>query len=105
MDFIIIANSSFKTSGYRYVITKGIKTLIENNENYHLGKYDESISKTIIAAYNILFSTYFSQKIFQKMTNEEIDILIEDFIEKCLFKDIYDFKYQYDALLDYDNKY
>lgn len=102
MEFIIIGNSSYKTNGYRYITAKGIKSLIEDNEHYHSGQYDESISRTMITTYKILYSHYFSQKIFQSLSNDEIDVLMDDYIERSLFVDIYDFKYQCDSILDYD---
>lgn len=102
MEIIIIGNSSYKTSGYRYIVAKGIKSIIEDNEQYYSGKYDESISKTMITVYKILYSDYFSQKLLQSMSNDEIDVLMDEFVENSLFVDIYDFKHQYDAILDYD---
>ena len=96
MEFIIVGNSSFKTSGYRYAVSSTIKSIIEDNEAYHLGEYDESFTKTMINVYKILYSQYFSKNTLEELSNDQIDILIEDFVEKRLFTNIYDFKYQYD---------
>ena len=45
---------------------------------------------------------YFSKKMFQKMSNDEIDVLMDDFVDEGLFTDIYDFKLRNDAILEYD---
>ena len=47
---------------------------------------------------------YFSKNIFKNLTNDEIDVLMEDFIDKGLFIDIYDFKFKNDAVLNYNIK-
>ena len=36
------------------------------------------------------------------MSNDEIDVLMDDFVNEGLFIDIYDFKFNNDAILDYD---
>lgn len=102
MKFIIAGNSSYKTAGYRYVVVKGIKSVIESNPNFASGSYDESLSNTMIAVYKLIFSTYFSQKLFQKMSNDEIDVYMDSFVEKSFSIDVYDLKFQYDALLGFD---
>ena len=102
MKFNIIANSSYKTSGYRYVMIKGIKSIIENNADFNCESYNESFSNIMISVYQLIFSMYFSQKIFHEMSNDEIDVFMEQFIDKSYSIDIHDFKFQYDALLDYN---
>lgn len=99
MNFIIVINSSYKTAGYRYVMVKGIKSVIEDNPNFHSGTYDETVTITMISVYKILFSFYFSQKILQEMSNDEIDVYMDHFVDKSFNMDIYDFKYQNDSLL------
>lgn len=102
MEFIIVGNSSYKTAGYRYIMVRGIKSVIESNPNFALGSYDESLSNTMIAVYQLIFSTYFSQKLLQKMSNDEIDVFMESFTEKSFSIDVYDLKFQYDALIGFD---
>ena len=102
MKFIIVGASSYKTAGYRYVMVKGIKSIIENNANFNSECYDESFSNTMISVYQVIFSMYFSQKIFHEMSNDEIDIFMDQFVEKSYSIDIHDFKFQYDAILDFN---
>jgi homoserine O-acetyltransferase len=50
----------------------------------------------------VLYSNYFSKKIFQELSNDEIDVLMDDFVDEGLFLDIYDLKFRNDAILEYD---
>ncbi len=102
MDFIIVLNTSYKTNGYRYVISKGIDSFIESSEDFYSDVYNESLSRIMVSINHVLYSNYFSKKTFQKMTNDEIDVLLEDFVDEGLFVDIYDFKFRNDAALEYD---
>ena len=66
MDFIMVANSSFKTNGYRYVIAKGIESIIDSSKDFYSDIYDESLTKTMITINKILYSQYFSSVSFKR---------------------------------------
>lgn len=102
MDFIMVGNTSFKTNGYRYVISKAIDGIIESSDNFYDEIYNESLSHIMVSIYRLLYSNYFSKKILQSMSNDEIDVLMDDFVDEGLFTDIYDFKFRNDCVLDYD---
>lgn len=102
MDFLIIGNSSYKTNGYRYVISKVIESIIELNDDFYNDMYSENISKMMVSIYRLLYSNYFTKQIFQKMSNDEIDVLMDDFVDEGLFTDIHDFKYRNDCILNYN---
>ncbi|MBQ6098886.1 MAG: homoserine acetyltransferase [Methanobrevibacter sp.] len=102
MDFIMVGNTSFKTNGYRYVISKAIDSIIESTDGFYDEIYSESLSRVMVSIYRLVYSNYFSKKIFQKMSNDEIDVLMDDFVDDGLFTDIYDFKYRNDCVLNYD---
>ena len=102
MDFIAIFNSSYKTNGYRYVFSKIIDSIIESSDDLYDDVYSESLSRMMISINKLIYSNFFSKKIFQTMTNDEIDVLMEDFVNEGLFIDIYDIKFRNDAVLDYD---
>ena len=102
MEFIIIADSSFKTNGYRYAMSKAVGSLIESSDGFYSDTYDVSLSKTTASIYRLIYSNYFSRHILQKMSNDEIDVLMEDFVDEGLFTDIYDLKYRNDMILNYD---
>lgn len=102
MEFIILINSSYKTNGYRYVVSKGLESLVLEAGDYYSDIYSDAMTRIMISLNKILYSHYFSRKKFQEMSNDEIDILIEDFSDETMFRDIYDFKYQNDAILNYN---
>lgn len=102
MEFLMIGNSAFKTDNYRYIISKGIDSIIFSSENYIKGSYDESISRIMSSINLLIYSQYFSKKAFQNFSREEINIFMDNFIDEGMSIDIYDFKYRNDATLSYD---
>jgi len=102
MDFIIIINSSYKTNGYRYVVSKGINSVINSSDDFSQGVYNESLSRLMVSINQLMYSNYFSRKLFQQMSNDEIDYLMDEFNDENLNRDIYDFKYQNDAIINYN---
>ena len=102
MEFLMIGNSSFQTNNYRYILSKGIESAILSSDAYMDGKYTENISKILSSINLLIYSQYFSKKAFQNFSREEIDILMDSFIDEGMSIDIYDFKYRNDAVLSYD---
>lgn len=102
MDFIIVLNSSYKTNGYRYVVARGIESIIDASDDFYSDVYNESLSRTMVSINKILYSNYFSRRMFQGMSNDEIDVLMDEYVDEGLFLDIYDFKYRNDAILNYN---
>ena len=102
MDFIIVLSSSYKTNGYRYVVSKCIDSIIDSSDDLYQEYYSESISRIMVSLNQLAYSNYFSKKAFQEMSNDEIDALMDDFVDRGLFTDIHDFKFRNDAILYYD---
>lgn len=102
MDVMVIAYSSFKTYGYRYVASKVVDSIIESSDDYYSDVYNESLSRMMVTINKLIYSNYFSKKIFSDMTNDEIDVLMDDFVDEGLFVDIYDLKYRNDTVIGYD---
>lgn len=102
IDFIIVSGSAFKTSGYRYVVSKCMESIIESSDDFYSDIYSDSLSKMMVSINKLLYSNYFSKQIFQNMTIDEIDVLMDDFVDDGLFVDIYDFKLRNDAILEYN---
>lgn len=102
MEFIMICDSSFKTNGYRYAISRAVDSIIESSEGFYSETYDVSLSNTMISINRLIYSNIFSKKILQQMSNDEIDILMDEFVENGLFLDIYDLKYRNDLVLEYN---
>lgn len=102
MEFIVVFASSFKTNGYRYVVSKGIESIIDSSDDFYNEIYSDSLSRIMVAINKLLYSNYYSKGVFQNMSNDEIDVFMEDFVDDGLFVDIYDLKSRNDAILIYD---
>lgn len=102
MEFIMVCDSSYKTNGYRYVITRAVDSIIESSDGFYDDAYDYSLSKTMVSIYKLLYSFYFSKKVFQEMSNDQIDVLMDDYVDEGLFTDIYDVKFANDIILNFN---
>ena len=102
MEFMIIGSSSYRTNGYRYILSKTIDSIIVSSDAYLDSVYSEYISKIMISINSLVYSQYFPKKTFENLTRQEIDIFMDNFIEDGLSTDIYDLKYRNNAILNYD---
>ena len=102
MDFLAIFNSSFKTNGYRYVVSKVVDSIIDSSDDFYNEIYSDSLSRIMVSVYRLIYSNFFSKQIFQDMSNDEIDVLMDDFVNEGLFVDVYDLKFRNDLVLNYD---
>lgn len=102
MEFIIVLNSTYKTWGYRYVMVKAAEAIIDSCDDFYSDGYSVSLSKLIVAIARLRFTGYLSQDVFEGLSNDEIDALMEDYVDESLFMDIHDFKSRNDCLLEYD---
>lgn len=102
MEFIIILNSTYKTGSYRYVVLRTAEAIIDSCEDFYNGEYSVSLSKTIVALSRLRFIGHFSNNVFESLSNDELDVLMDDYVDEGLFMDIYDFKSRNDCLLEYD---
>lgn len=104
MEFIIVLNSSWSTSGFRYVISKGVESIIESTDDYYSDMYSSSLSKVMVSINKLLFSYYFPRRIFANLSNHEIDYVMDEYVDEGLFIDIYDFNIRNNCILNYDVK-
>ncbi len=102
MEFMIVLNSSHKTHGYRYISAKCIESIIESCDDYYSDEYSSSFSLLSMAIFRLLFLGYFPNKVVNNLSNDELDALMEDYVEEGLFIDIHDFKFRNDCILRYD---
>ena len=103
MEFLIIGHSSFKTNGYRYIISKIIDAMIlSSNDYYNDDIYSQNLSEIMVPINRLIYSQLFSKKIFQNLTLKEINGFMDEFVDEGLFKDIYDLKFRNDAILNYN---
>jgi homoserine O-acetyltransferase len=64
--------------------------------------YSVSLSRTVVAINKLLFAGYFSKNVMESLSNDELDVLMEGYIDDGLFMDIYDFKLRNDCIAEYD---
>ena len=102
MEFIFLVNTAAKVSGYRFIISKTLEYIIDSTEDYYTDGYSVSKNKSMIAINALLFAHSSSKKIFDKMDNDEISAIFEDFNDVCFFRDIYDFKFKNDCDMEFD---
>ena len=102
MEFLIIGSSSWKTNGYRYILSKTIDSIIVSSDAYLDSVYSEYLSKIMLSINSLVYSQYFPKRSFENFTRDEIDIFMDNFVDEGLSIDIYDLKYRNDAILDYD---
>ena len=102
MEFLIIGSSSFKTNGYRYLTSKAIDNIIESSDAYLDSVYSDHLSKIMFSINSLIYTQYFSKRAFQNFSREELDMLMDTFVEESSAEDIYDFKFRNDSILNYD---
>ena len=102
MEFLIIGNSSFKTCGYRYITSKAISNIIESSDAYLDSVYSSHLSKMMFSINSLIYTQYYSKRAFQDFTREELDMLMDNFVDENSAEDIYDFQFRNNAILNYD---
>ena len=103
MEFLIIGYSSFKTNGYRYILSKVIDSMILSSDDYYNDDiYSQNLSEIMVPLNRLIYSQSFSKRIFQNLTLGEINGLMDEFVDESLFNDIYDLKFINDAILNYN---
>lgn len=102
MKFIMILNSDYKISGYRFVISKGFERIIESNNDYLTDNYAVSLYNSMMAIYTLLFAQSMSEKVFSRLTTDEIEVFLDDFVDDALSVNIYDFNFKNNAILNYN---
>lgn len=102
MEFILVFDSAFKTNGIRYAISKGLDSVIDLTDGFYDDTYNISLSKAIVTLNKLLFINYVPGKMFENLSNMEIDVMMDDYVDEGLFMDVYDFKFRNDSILKYD---
>ena len=102
MEFIIILNSTYKASSCPYVVLRIAEAIIDSCDDFYSNEYSVSLSKILVALSRLRFLGFLSNNVFESLSNDELDVLMEDFVDEGLFMDIYDFKSRNDCLLEYD---
>lgn len=102
MDFIIVLNSSFKTYAHRYIFVKCVEAMIESSDDFYSNNYSSSFSMLSVAISRLLFAGFYNDEVLEKLSKDEIDALMDDYVDGSLFVDIHDFKSRNDCILTYD---
>ena len=102
MEHIVSLNNMSKLSGRNYVFFKSIEAILESNEALYSDVYDSSLSQLVVVINRLLFLNYLSRDQLANASREEVDAMLEDFVEAGLFRDIFDLKYLTKCLLEYD---
>lgn len=101
MRFLIIVNSAANVSGYRFILSKTFESIIDAADNCN-DDYGVSKNNAVVAINALLFAHSSSKLAFNKLDNDEITIIFEDFADECFFRDIYDFKFRNECDMDFD---
>lgn len=102
MEHIVSLNNMSKLSGRNYVFFKSIEAILESNDALYSDVYDSSLSQLVVVINRLLFLNYLSRDQLANASREEVDAMLEDFVEADLFRDIFDLKYLTKCLLEYD---
>lgn len=102
VNFLVLFSVTSKLKGQNYIFAKCLNDLIESNEKFYVGFYDEYLIKMMVSLFKLLYIYAIPKNTLDKMSNEEIDIYIHDFEENSLFRDLYDLYYVNKLLIDYD---
>lgn len=102
VNFLVLLSVTSKLRGQNYIFAKCLNDIIESNEKFYDGLYDESLIKMMVTLFKLVYIYVIPKKLLDEMSNEEIDIYLHDFEENSLFRDIYDFYYVNKMLIDYD---
>jgi homoserine O-acetyltransferase len=79
-----------------------MESILESSDDFYSDLYTDSLSRMPFSVCKKLYSNYFSKKMFQTMSNDEIDVLMDDFVDEGLFVDVYDFKFRNDCVMEYN---
>lgn len=83
-------------------MVKSMEHIIDSADDFYSDNYSSSLSRVSVTLLRLLFMSYFPNKVFEKLSNDEIDILMDDYVDEGLFMDVYDFKFRHDCILGYD---
>ena len=102
MEFIILLNSSYKIYGYSYITLKSIESMLDSSEDFYSDEYSTSLSLLSVTLLRVLFMAYFPKNIIEDLNIDELNALMDNYVDEGLFMDIYDFKFRNDCILTFD---
>ncbi len=102
LDFVIALVTSYKTAGHNYILSKIVNEIIESDPDYGSEEYSSSIYRTLKLATQVTFSFGMSKEYYRNQSCYELDVGLDEFGDDGLFYDLYDVKYQNDAIINYN---
>ncbi|WP_458454102.1 alpha/beta fold hydrolase [Methanobrevibacter sp.] len=101
-DFIILGVSSYKVAGHDYVLSKLVNEIITSDPDYAKGELTYSLLRSSRLANLAEFNFGLSKKALRNMSNDELDVELENFGNEMMEIDIYDLKYCNQSCMMYD---
>lgn len=102
MEFIILLNSTYKVYGFLYATIKSLESMLDSSDDLYGDNYSSSLSLLSVTVLRVMFMSYFPRNIIENLNNDELDVLMDDYVDAGLFMDIRDFKFHNDCLLSYN---
>ena len=101
-DFIISLVSSYKVAGHNYAASKFMNDIILSDPEYNKGNYDKSLTNTLKLATKSMFALGLSREYFRSLTNEEINVEMENLGIEGSFDDANDVIFKNNACHSYN---
>lgn len=101
-DFLIVGVSSYKVAGHDYVLSKFVDEIITSDPDYAKGELTYSLLRSLRLANLAEFNFGLSKKALREMSNDELDVELENFGNEMMEIDIYDLKYCNQSCMSYD---
>ena len=102
MEFIFGVNIAPKITGYKYILAKTTESIFDAIDDFYSDEYSVSKTKSLVAINSLIFAHSSSKEALNNLSNDEIDVILEDFNDEGLFLDIYDIKFHNDALMQFN---
>ena len=102
MELLIVLSVTYRIRGDNYIAALSIKEIIESNENFYDEIYDNSLIKMMLPLFKLCYINSIPKNKLFYSDHDEIDMFLADFEDRSLFRDIYDFYYVNELLINYD---
>jgi len=102
MELLIVLSVTYRIRGDNYIAALSIKEIIESNENFYDEIYDNSMIKMMLPLFKLCYINSIPKNKLFYSDHDEIDMFLADFEDRSLFRDIYDFYYVNELLINYD---
>lgn len=102
MELLVVLSVTYRIRGDNYITALSIKEIIESNENFYDEIYDNSLIRMMLPLFKLGYINSIPKNKLFNSDYDEIDMYLTDFEDRSLFRDIYDFYYMNELLINYD---